>query len=76
MSQRRRSRKVKPVAKLSPEDAAFMRGFGTALASIWRCHHDGQMVQHLIWQNGFTLGSFEGIGMFDADLVAIKRAVR
>ena len=64
------------VKKLSAEDAAFMRGFGIALASIWRCHHDGQMVQHLIRQNNFTLASFSGIGMLDADLTAIRRAVR
>ena len=65
-----------PKKKLSAKDAAFMRGFGIALASIWRCHHDGQMVRHLIRQNNFTLSSFRGVGMLDTDLAAIRRAVR
>lgn len=86
MNQRRRSTKTTQTAKttkktlgpkkLSPEDAAFMRGFGSALASIWRCHHDGQMIAHLIKENNFTLESFRGVGMLDADLAAIRRAVR
>lgn len=62
--------------KLSTKDAAFMRGFGAALASIWRCHHDGQMVRHLITQNNFKLASFRGVGMLDADYKAIKSAVK
>ena len=73
---RKRPANKKPTAKLSAEDAAFMRGFGAALASIWRCHHDGQMVQHLIKQANFTLASFRDVGMMDTDLAAIKRAVR
>lgn len=75
MNKRWRGKK-KPTKKLSPEDAAFMRGFGAALASIWRDHHDGQMVQHLIKLNNFTLASFRGIDMLDADYAAIKRAVQ
>jgi hypothetical protein len=73
---RRRPTKKKPAAKVSAEDAAFMRGFGIALATIWRCHHDGQMVRHLIKQNNFTLASFRGVGMLDTDLAAIRRAVQ
>lgn len=73
---RHRPTKKPPKNKLSTEDAAFMRGFGAALASIWRCHHDGQMVQHLIRQNNFKLASFRSIGMLDTDLAAIRQAVR
>jgi len=75
---RRRPKKARRAAakKLSPEDAAFMRGFGAALASIWRCHHDGQMVRHLITQNNFSLSSFRDVGMLDADYAAIREAVR
>lgn len=62
--------------RLSAEDAAFMRGFGIALATIWRCHHDGQMVQHLIKENNFTLASFRGVGLIDADYAAIGQAIR
>ena len=61
--------------KLSDEDRAFMRGFGVALASIWRCHHDGQMVKHLIKENNFKLSSFRGIALLEADYVAIRQAV-
>ena len=75
MNPRRHSKKAS-AKKLTAEDKAFMRGFGAALASIWHCHHDGQMVRHLIQQNNFTLASFRGVGMLDADLAAIRRAVR
>jgi hypothetical protein len=74
----RRWRSKKPAAKknkLSPEDAAFMRGFGTALASIWRCHHDGQMVQHLIKANNFKLGDFRDLDI-DVDYEMIRQALR
>lgn len=75
MNRRRPTKKKSKVKKLSPEEASFMRGFGTALASIWRCHHDGQMVRHLIKQNNFTFASFRDIGMLDTDLAAIQKAV-
>jgi hypothetical protein len=73
----RRPKKAKRAApkKLSPEDATFMRGFGLALATIWSCHHDGQMVRDLIKQNNFTLADFRDIDMLDADYEAICRAV-
>lgn len=72
----RRFRSNRGAKKLSAEEKAFMRGFGIALATIWRCHHDGQMVQHLIKQNNFKLSSFKGVGMLPADLAAIRRAVQ
>jgi len=71
MSPRKKPRKP----RLSAEDKAFMRGFGIALATIWRCHHDGQMVQHLIKENNFTLSSFRDVGLLDADYAAIDRAL-
>jgi len=72
-----RWRKPSKTAKvLSPEDKAFMRGFGIALASIWRCHHDGQLVEQLIKTNNFTPASFRGIGMMATDLAAIRQALR
>lgn len=70
-----RVRKAKRAARLKPEDAAFMRGFGVALASIWRCQHDGQMVRMLIKENGFTIDSFRGVDLLDADFEAIQQAV-
>jgi len=72
----RRVRRSRSKKKLSAEDAAFMRGFGSALASIWRCHHDGQMVRHVVKENNFRLASFRGVGMLDADYAAIKEAMR
>ena len=75
MNRRRPTKKKTKPKKLSAEEAAFMRGFGTALASIWHCHHDGQMVRHLIKQNNFTFASFRDVGMLDADLAAIQKAV-
>ena len=74
----RRPTKTNRSAKkeLSVKDKAFMRGFGIALASIWSCHHDGQMVRCLIKQNGFTLSSFRDVDMLDGDYAAICAAVR
>ncbi|HSX22825.1 MAG TPA: hypothetical protein VLE97_08650 [Gaiellaceae bacterium] len=74
---RHAKRQAKRVPKeLSEADKAFMRGFGAALASIWRCHHDGQMVRQLIRQNNFTVASFRGVGLLDADYEAIQEAAR
>ena len=74
---RKRRKRSKPApTPLSPEDKAFMRGFGIALATIWRCHHDGQMVEQLIKQNNFTLASFHSVGLLDADFDAICAAMR
>lgn len=75
-SRRGRVRKAKRAARLKPEDVAFMRGFGVALASIWRCQHDGQMVRMLIKENGFTIDSFRGVDLLDADFEAIQQAVK
>jgi hypothetical protein len=71
MSPRKKARKP----RLSAEDKAFMRGFGIALATIWRCHHDGQMVRHLVKENNFTLASFRGVDLIDADYAAISQAL-
>lgn len=77
MNKRRPTKKKTIVKKkLSAEQAAFMRGFGAALASIWRCHHDGQMVQHLIKENNFKLAAFREIGMIATDYAAILQAVK
>lgn len=73
---RRRPKRGSCKKKLSTEEAAFMRGFGIALATIWRCHHDGQMVRQLIKENNFKLSSFKDVGMLPADLAAIRRAVQ
>jgi hypothetical protein len=72
----RRPTEAALVQGLGPTDAAFMRGFGCAIADVWRLHHDGQMVRHLINANGFTLGSFRDAGMLDADYEAICQAVK
>lgn len=72
----RRPKRERRKERLSAEDAAFMRGFGAALASIYRCHHDGQMVRQLIKENNFKLTSFKDVGMLPADLAAIRQAVQ
>jgi hypothetical protein len=62
--------------KLSSPEATFMRGFGCALASIWRVQHDGQLVQMLLKENGFALESFRDVGLLDGDYAAICQAVK
>lgn len=77
MNKRRRPRKAGKTAKKKRdgEDAAFLRGFSVALASIWRCHHDGQMVACLIKENGLKLDDFRDVGLIDGDWSAICQAV-
>jgi hypothetical protein len=75
LRQTHRARKARR-PRANPVDAAFMRGFGVAIASIWRCHHDGQMVEHLLRENGFTLASFKGVGLLRADYAAICQALK
>jgi hypothetical protein len=55
--------------------AAFMRGFGVALAEIWKLHHDGQMVRHLMSANGFALAEFSDVDLTESDYAAICQAV-
>lgn len=50
-------------------------GFASALAEIWRLHHDGQMVRHLMTANGITLKHFTEAGVDDIDMEAIGRAL-
>ena len=76
MNRRRPTKKKSAEKKLSTEDAAFMRGFGAAIASIWRCHHDGQMVRHVLKENNFQRDAFRGVGLLDGDWRAICQAVR
>ena len=62
----RRARNLEPPAPIQlivstgtpvdPDD--WYSGFGSALAQIWRLHHDGQMVRHLMTSSGFTLKHF------------------
>lgn len=72
----RRPRKAKRTRKLKPDDAAFMRGFGVALAAIWHCQHDAQLVRMLLKENSFTLDSFRGVDLLEGDFEAIQQAVR
>ena len=59
-----------------PSSADFVRGFGCALASIWKCQHDGQLVRQLLKENGFTLDTFRNVGMLETDWAALCVAVR
>lgn len=57
-----------------PEAAAWTRGFASALADVWRLHHDGQMVRHLISANGLSLGDIR-LHASDFDYRSIVAAV-
>lgn len=70
-----RHRKPKRARAPRPADTAFLRGFGVALASIWQCHHDGQMVEHLLTQNGLTLDMFRDVDLLPGDYAAICQAI-
>lgn len=49
-------------------------GYATALAEIWRLHHDGQMVRHILTASGLTLKHLEWGGVEEFDLAAIRDA--
>lgn len=73
----RRARNVEPPQpehQTSERDEWFF-GFASALASIWRLHHDGQMVRHILSSNGITLKHFENAGVDEFDVRAIRTAV-
>lgn len=71
-----RARDRRRGAAMTVIDRAWTRGYAAALASIWRLHHDGQMVRHLINANGITLNDLrDAIGDDDRDYRAIVAAV-
>ncbi len=49
-------------------------GYATALAQIWRLHHDGQMVRHILAASGLTFKHLELGGVEECDLAAIRDA--
>lgn len=49
-------------------------GYATALAEIWRLHHDGQLVRHILTARGLTLKHLERGGVGEYDLAAIRDA--
>lgn len=63
-----------------PSDAGkgidpWFHGYATALAQIWRLHHDGQMVRHLLTAGGIRFKALEEAGCDDLDLDAIRSAL-
>lgn len=51
-------------------------GYAAALAEIWRMHHDGQMVRHLLQSSGITIKHLELGGVDVYDMAAIEAACR
>ena len=71
----RQARNFEPIASQDCEADDWLCGFGCALAQIWRLHHDGQMVRHIMSANGLPLHLFESAGLDDFDLQALRAAV-
>lgn len=59
---------------VDPDD--WFSGFASALAQVWRLHHDGAMVRHVMVAGGITLKHFEGCGVDEYDLSAIRDALK
>jgi hypothetical protein len=53
----------------------WMRGFATALASMWRLHHDPQMVHAVLRHNGLTVEDLRAAGVDEYDLAVFARCV-
>lgn len=74
----RQARNFEPieiVARDGCEVDDWLCGFGSALAQIWRLHHDGQMVRHIMSANGLPLNLFESAGLDGFDMQALRAAV-
>jgi hypothetical protein len=68
----RRCEPGEPITTISPDP--WYPGYATALAEIWRLHHDGQMVRHILTAGGLTLKRLELGGVEERDLAAIRDA--
>jgi hypothetical protein len=68
----RRCEPGEPIAMVTPDP--WYLGYATALAEIWRLHHDGQMVRHILAAGGLTLKHLELGGVEERDLAAIRDA--
>jgi hypothetical protein len=50
-------------------------GYAAALAAVWRLHHDGQMVRHVMIAGGLSMKHLEEGGVDELDLAAIRAAI-
>lgn len=71
----RRVRNYEPQSRVAEPDDWYL-GFASALAQIWRLHHDGQMVRHILSASGIMLKHFESAGVDEFDLSAVREAIR
>jgi hypothetical protein len=53
----------------------WFHGFACALAEVWRLHHDGQMVGHILTASGITYTSLVHAGCDELDLESIRQAI-
>jgi len=63
-----------PEHQVSERDEWFL-SFACALAQIWRLHHDGQMIRHILTSCGISLKHLENAGIDDLDLAALQAAI-
>lgn len=59
---------------VDPDD--WFSGFASALAQIWRLHHDGQLVRHIMAATNITMKHFEDTGVDEYDMSAIREAMK
>lgn len=62
-----------PVQHVGRDD--WYLGFACALAEIWRLHHDGSMIRHLLSKSGISIKHLEDAGVDEFDLAAIQNAM-
>lgn len=68
----RRCEPGEPITTVTPDP--WYLGYAAALAEIWRLHHDGQLVRHILTAGGLTLKHLELGGVEERDLAAIRDA--
>jgi len=55
-------------------DREWLAGYARALSTIWRLHHDAQMIRHIMISGGVTLRNLELAGVDEQDLSIARRA--
>lgn len=57
------------------DEHLWLQGFAVAVATIYRCYHDDQMVESVMRENNVTVEELLGAEVLDADVEQIKLAL-
>ena len=61
--------------RASDVDDAWLRGYASALVSVYQRQADAQLVRELMKQDGVTIDSIVAAGALDRDIEVLRRCV-